>query len=612
VQRISRASACLASPGPAKLRALNALFQRHELRWRHALAVVAGLLLAAAFPKLGVAGLAWVAPGLLLFSAVGQPAKVAFRLGWLGGFAFNLAALHWLLFIPVTGFPILGWLALSAYAALYPGLWVWLCWRLAPAGVGRGVLTAPPSDDGMQVTDGGVRSSRPTEQLAPNYGQRAAWALKCAVLWVALETILGCFLTGFPWLALGVSQHKLVPLIQIASVTGVAGISGLVVWFAASGFGDLLARLPRQRGGWWLGELTCLVPLLVTVGLTVIGFFWGVHKEVDTALEARNVQSSLRLALVQPSIPQTMIWNPAEKTNRFAKLMQLSELALATKPDVLVWPEAALPELNDESFRAITNLVARHKVWMVFGADDYELKSGAPPGSNRPSDYAFYNSALLLSPEGKVLSTYRKRHLVIFGEYIPLADWLPFLKWFTPIEGGFAAGMEPVAFQVGSLEPQRPDPGGEGRMPQPAQRLRAGMLICFEDVIASAARESAADADFLLNLTNDGWFGESAQQFQHAAHSVFRAMENRRPVVRCTNNGLTCWVDETGFMHDLGVGDAADVHGTGFRVVKLVVPAGPREPTFYQRHGNWFGWGCVVAVLGILLEQRWREARRKQ
>ena len=99
---------------------------------RHALAVVAGLLLAAAFPKPGIAGLAWVAPGLLLFSAAGQPAKVAFRLGWLGGLAFNLAALHWLLFIPVTGFPILGWLALSAYAAVYPGLWVWLCWRLAP------------------------------------------------------------------------------------------------------------------------------------------------------------------------------------------------------------------------------------------------------------------------------------------------------------------------------------------------------------------------------------------------------------------------------------------------------------------------------------------------
>jgi apolipoprotein N-acyltransferase len=130
------------------------------------------------------------------------------------------------------------------------------------------------------------------------------------------------------------------------------------------------------------------------------------------------------------------------------------------------------------------------------------------------------------------------------------------------------------------------------------------MLICFEDVIAAVTRESAADADFLLNLTNDGWFGESSQQFQHAAHSVFRAVENRRPVVRCTNNGLTCWVDETGFMHDLGVGDAADVHGTGFRVVKLAVPAGAREPTFYQQHGNWFGWTCAGLSTVLLLWRR--------
>ncbi|KAF0170341.1 MAG: Apolipoprotein N-acyltransferase [Limisphaerales bacterium] len=577
---------CLRAPCPAKLRRLNEFFQRHETALRHALAVVAGLLLAAAFPKPGVAGFAWVAPGLLLFSAAGQPAKVAFRLGWLGGLAFNLAALHWLLFIPVKGFPILGWLALSAYAAVYPALWVWLCWRLAPVP---------------------ATSSRRHEPLvAASFGQRAAWALKCAVLWVALETIVGCLLTGFPWLALGVSQHKMVPLIQIASVTGVGGVSVLAVWFAVALVEDTVG-LARQRSGLCKRRLACLLPLFITAAVAVGGlanFF--PHRSVSSRQNRPPEIHELRLALVQPSIPQTMIWNPAEKTNRFAKLMQLSELALATKPDVLVWPEAALPDMSEENFRAVTNLVATHKVFMVFGADDYELKPGAARDSNQPTDYAFYNSAFLLSPEGKVVSTYRKRRLVIFGEYIPLADWLPFLKWFTPIQSGFTAGKEPVAFQLGSLEARRPDISGERRMPQPALLLRAGMLICFEDAIAAAARESAADADFLLNLTNDGWFGESAQQFQHAAHSVFRAVENRRPVVRCTNNGLTCWVDETGFVHDLGVGDAADVHGTGFRVVKLSVPAGPRAPTFYQRHGDWFGWGCVFATLGLLARSHLR------
>lgn len=566
---------------------------------RHALAIVAGLLLAAAFPKLGIAGLAWVAPGLLLFSAQGQPAKVAFRLGWLGGLAFNLAALHWLLFIPVTGFPILGWLALSAYGAVYPGLWVWLCWRLAP-------VTATCSRRHGPLADA-------------SYGARAAWALKCAVLWVALETVLGCLLTGFPWLALGVSQHKMVPLIQIAELTGVGAISLLPVWFATALVGDAVGQW-RDRPSLWKRQLECWVPLFVSAALVGLGnglllrSFHAMGLVDNFSLKDQLMPTrDLTLALVQPSIPQTMIWNPAEKTNRFAKLLQLSELALATKPDVLVWPEAALPELNDENFRAITNLVATHKVWMVFGADDYELKSGAPRDSQQPSDYQFFNAAFLLSPEGKVVSTYRKRHLVIFGEYIPLADWLPFLKWFTPIQGGFTAGKEPVTFELsertaaespaerGSVTRSTPEQPSPLRLAEPRPKLRAGMLICFEDVIASITRDSTGDADFLLNLTNDGWFGEGAQQFQHVAHSVFRAVENRRPVIRCTNNGLTCWVDEWGFLHDLGVGDAADVHGTGFRVVKLAVPAGSREPTIYQRHGNWFGWGCVFVALGLAL-----------
>ncbi|NBV23846.1 MAG: apolipoprotein N-acyltransferase, partial [Proteobacteria bacterium] len=406
---------------------MNEFFQRHESRLRHAAAILAGLLLAAAFPKLGIAGLAWVAPGLLLFSAIGQPAKIAFRLGWLGGLAFNLAALHWLLFIPVTGFPILGWAALSAYCALYPGLWLWLCWRSAPSQ--PELRQAVPAEHGRPLPSDEMRTRA---FVLPNYGQRTVWALQCAVLWVALETVLGCFLTGFPWLALGVSQHKMVPLIQIASCTGVAGVSLLVVWFAAALAGDMveLLRRPERFNKW---AMVCLLPLSVALGVFFFGMF-----ATRSSHPTKQGGTPLTLALVQPSIPQTMIWNPAEKTNRFAKLMQLSELALASKPDVLVWPEAALPELSEENFRAVTNLVVQHQVLMVFGADDYELKPGAPRDSQRPADYNFYNSAFLLSREGKVVSTYRKRRLVIFGEYIPLRDWLPFLKWFTPIESGFA------------------------------------------------------------------------------------------------------------------------------------------------------------------------------
>src|SRR2546430_2548120 len=121
------------------------------------------------------------------------------------------------------------------------------------------------------------------------------------------------------------------------------------------------------------------------------------------------------------------------------------------------------------------------------------------------------------------------------------------------------------------------------------------VLICFEDVIPGLTRQSANDdIDFLLNLTNDGWFGESAAQWQQAANGVFRAVENGLPLVRCTNNGLTCWIDSRGRLREILRSESGDVYGPGFLVAKIPLPSAGqrRKPTFYHRHGDWFGWGC--------------------
>ena len=132
------------------------------------------------------------------------------------------------------------------------------------------------------------------------------------------------------------------------------------------------------------------------------------------------------------------------------------------------------------------------------------------------------------------MARYIKRKLVIFGEYVPLADWLPFLKYLTPIQGGFTPGRRPVSF------------------PLPGLRAKTSVLICFEDIFPHLVREHVDDdTDFLVNLTNNGWFGESAAQWQHAANAVFRAVENGLPLVRCANNGLTCWVDATMYIHGM-------------------------------------------------------------
>jgi apolipoprotein N-acyltransferase len=145
------------------------------------------------------------------------------------------------------------------------------------------------------------------------------------------------------------------------------------------------------------------------------------------------------------------------------------------------------------------------------GADDVEQ----PPGTTRRED-RLCNASFLINPQGELIDGYHKRALVIFGEYIPLVRWLPFMKWFTPIEGQFTRGERAVPFTLDN------------------PKVKTSVLICFEDIFPHLAREYADDdTDFLVNLTNNGWFGDGAAQWQHAASALFRAIENGLPLVRC-------------------------------------------------------------------------------
>lgn len=523
---------------------------------RHGTAVAAGLLLALAFPGFELAGLAWVAPGLMLAAAAGTTRGDAFRLGYLAGLTFWLASLYWLLLIPATGFPILGWVALAAYLALFQGVWVWLCWRCVP--------------------DGGEPTS--TNPLPAARIARLRWALLCAVLWVALEMLRARLLSGFPWSLLGVSQFALTPLLQISAVTGVYGVSFLVAWTSVSFF--CAARQLFQPGvtrGTLAAETA--VPLLVVA----VVFATGYHTLTRPAGETRT----LRVTVVQPAIPQTMIWDPSANEERFARLLELTERALTNETDLLLWPEAALPELNEASYTALTNLAAQHAVWFLFGADDVQLR----PGATSETDVQFFNAAWLLSPRGLVVDVYHKRRLVIFGEYVPLARWLPVLKWLTPITGAFTPGRSPTQFPLRDLD------------------LHAAPLICFEDVFPHGVRGHVTnETSLLINLTNDGWFGDSAAQRQHAANALFRAIENGVPLVRACNNGLSCWVDERGRLREILRDDRGGIHGPGFATFTVELPAAAAPRPFYQRHGDVFGWACVV--LGALAVAK-RTVRRK-
>ncbi len=545
--------------------------------------MLSGLGLACAFPNCRVAGLAWIAPGLILACGAGVSGWKLFRAGWLGGFAYSLAAFYWLLLIPFPVAPIIGWIALSAYVALYFGTWVWLCWSIFPDG----------RRDWSEVF---IWRDMAARFGALTFAQRQGWCLLCGIIWVGLEMIRGRFLTGFPWNLLGTSQFTNLPVIQIASVTGVYGVSFLLAWFGVALMTAMwMAASQSERPRVWRAEI--VFPLVVVALVLVFG--------ARRVLLPPTLDRTVTMALVQPSIPQTLIWNAGESSNRFQQLLALSEKALAhpDRPQILVWPEAALPNLlryDAPTYAALTNLVRTHNVWMILGADDAMPRTNAR--SDRDVDY--FNSSFLINPAGEIVEQYRKRQLVPFGEFTPFARWIPPLRHLLPAGEGFKAGERAVPFRL-----EKPD-------------VKTTLLICFEDIFPHLARgDVKTDTDFLLNLTNNGWFGESAAQWQHAAGAVFRAVENGLPLVRCSNNGITCWVDHRGALHDVNFGTNSpplSVYAVGFKIVRVpLLPSGVlRQPTFYQEHGDWFGWSCAAITLSLLAYKfgsGWmRESARKR
>ncbi len=503
----------------------------------------AGVVWALAFPSSGIAGFGWVAPALVLAAAAWAFPGKPFLGGYIAGLAFCLTALRWLLAVPFPAGAIAGWLALSAFLALYTALWAWLGCRWVRGG-------------SVSMFDA---------MAAGSWARRQRWGMGLAALWVAFEIVQSRFLSGFPWNLLGTSQFRLSPLIQIASWTGVSGVSFLMVWFSFGLVSSvvLLVKAPSRRRA-LAGEIA--LPALV---VTIL-FAAGAGRITDSPAPV----AVRRIALIQPSIPQLLIWDRNESTNRFRALIELTRAALTNQPHVVVWPEASLPDISREQFEELRAMMVKAGVSLLFGADDVEPVEGAPAGA-LPN---FYNTAFHLDAKGDLVGRYRKRQLVAFGEYVPLERWLPFMKWLTPIGGSFSAGTGPELFRVGNPP------------------MAVGPLICFEDVFAQVCREAALDdVELLVNFTNLGWFGDGAAQWQHAAAAVFRAVENRRPIVRATNNGVTCWIDSSGRIREVMRDGLGSIYGSGFLVAEVEIdPASVRKPTFYRRNGDMFGLGCVV------------------
>jgi len=341
------------------------------------------------------------------------------------------------------------------------------------------------------------------------------WAGRCvgaASLWVGLEYLRAHIFSGFPWALLGYSQTENLPAIQIADTFGVYGVSFLLVLVNVAWFESFDALLTRSAARPVILRRAGVVVVLVGVWLG-----YGAVRLYQDPL----ISSPLRVALVQANIAQEIKWVPRFSASILDKYVLMTQIAqLKDDPDLLVWPETSFPE------------------YLVVGDNDAPLQALARDtgrqllvGSIRLEEGRFFNSALLYLPSGVLGGLYDKLHLVPFGEFLPGRSRLPLLEKLIPIED-FTRGRAHTIF---SLKGER------------CPLMRAGVLICFEDIFSSLARASVRNgADILINMTNDGWFKDTASPYQHYQASVFRAVENRVYVVRAANTGVSCIIDDTG------------------------------------------------------------------
>jgi apolipoprotein N-acyltransferase len=487
------------------------------------LAFASGTALAFAFPPFNLGLLAWISLALLLSVSCGVPRRIALACGFFHGAAFYLFSVPWIYTVMRVHGGLDGLEAGSVFAAmvaalaLFPAVFAFTVAHLARHSPARAFSASP-------------------------------------FLWVALECARGHIpALGFPWNFLGYAGAPHLGLLQLATETGIYGLSFVMVAFNA-----LLAWvfLVRSRNSFLIGAVATGV---VVSGLLVGDQFVPVEKPEQMA------------SLVQPNFPESPEYPADWMDQHSAEMDELERLSIQSAQathGITVWPEAPAPFYwQDPKFSgrmgAIASATGNH---LIAGIVDW--KPGAD-GRLLP-----YNTAILVDPAGRRVFSYDKIHLVPFGEYVPLRRWLTFAKQLTAEVSEFQAGTD---YAVGQI------PGG-----------RFAVFVCYEAIFPDEVRHFTVNgARLLINLSNDGWFGGSAAPEQHLAIARVRAVENRRWLLRATNTGLTASVDPYG------------------RVVALLEPdkrgalAAPYDfrgdLTLYTRWGDWFAILCIAAALTLLI-----------
>jgi apolipoprotein N-acyltransferase len=388
----------------------------------------------------------------------------------------------------------------------------------------------------------------------PAYQRRALGA--APFLWVAVE-LARTRITGFPWELLGYAQTGNFALTRIATLTGVYGLSWEILLVNSAFAAAFLVSRERRK---WLLVSACGAAAILQAGQWV------------APAPAPADHTAL---LVQQNIPIQADWTQDYFENTLRDLTSLSvksagDARSVNKADLIVWPESPAPfYTSDPLFQNAVSAMARQaQTWVVSGSIGIvPAMHGGGKGSQ------VFNSAVLVSPQGEWVGRYDKVHLVPFGEYLPFPRVFSFAGGLTKEVGEFARGTS--------------------RSPLDAGGARLGVFICYESVFPDEVRQFAAQgAQVFVNISNDGWYGDSGAWKQHLQQTEMRAIENNRWLLSATNTGLTAAIDPAGRV-------VAQVPRKE-RTVLVAPYALVSSTTFYTRHGDWFAYLCAIISVGAL------------
>ncbi len=503
---------------------------------------LSGLLLVVSFAPFDCATCGWIAlvPAWWVITRSERARRQPIRHGYLIGLIYFGGTFWW-----ISNVTAVGTFFLVLYLALYPAIWFLLVARMLPWKQEQGS------------------------------GQVIFYALAVAALWVTLEWWRSWFLTGFNWNELGISQAPSIVFRQLAAFGGVHLLSFVLVtvnilW--AEGLLSIVKTLQEKK------VVRASVPFAAALFIVAAIFALGWYHLQRHHGEA--FRPSLSFACIQPNVPQIP---PGEGESRAAfdqkeadalqLEIKLSNQAIVSKPDLLIWPEAIIDEgvFNDRPLNeAVHNICLAFDGYFLLGSQDFDVGGGRK----------LYNCAYFFTPHGDQYDEYRKTRLVILGEFLPFGDTFPWLRNAVGIGIDFTPGPGPVKFTM-----QKPN-------------STLAPLICFEDTLCGVADKAARlNPDFFVTITNDGWYRGWYAAWgihQHLNHAIFRCIEHDRSMVRCANTGISCVINQDGTVTDRyqdATGAEIDVGGIFIRKLE-----------FYPTHGTCYEiWGDWIVLLSSLL-----------